>query len=1614
MKNYSWLIAFFAIIAISFAGFVSCDTGGGGGGALTVEITFNASNIEDGYFLSNLLGFKRVTIDQGGTVTPPNDAFMEGHKLNGWNTLPTGLGEMLTPSTTHYEDTTYYAIWEQNIFDVTQTWNITDDPTQVETNVNVWPLSVEMITKIKAAKYGSMLRLHFNAENGRGEDRNGWSIGSIGTATSSLDANVVSLWTKNNTPLIYYVDAEVEWLLDIIESDGDALKVFVPVNNGDILTQIQLLEPKENREPNTKPQPYPLPPGHGSVGDDGFVGTLTITYGYFGDPALGKGELTGDAIDLINYTFNHLAEDEKGILRVWVYNTLDINRASWGVGQINSVEILRGASGLSYYPNDISLERVVNELLVSRSSLDLNPYNSHAIVLVELWKNVPGSITIKLGDRDVGNIFVQGRSGTVTHFEDKTGYEFAATGSGHRGKYAWFELDFGAKRLSNYSEIKFKFELVETNSADPDRWLALYAGSTAIGNASLPSHPSGGSNLAPFLGSSWGYLVGGQVTERMGDEPLTNPELGEIVEISLKIDPSLTNVHNNSQRLFLSIYEHTAGSDGNGKNVIRISDIKFIERPEGSCPFCANLEDACTCGADITAAKTAVEALTFTTTQSHAGTETQAKEAAESIINALNLQGISAEIITSGGGFVQAVAGGADGSYTFTVKLTKGLGTPQTTSVKTMTITAMSADGELVWSLADFLVKFSSLTDISSSTSSYRPLRTSSSSTANIEVKVNRGGAGAADDHLDVTFGSTSHGLNIQVDNSHIENLNLNLMDNLYEIRVAGTAVTGGSVNLRYSGLVGIPNTNPFKQETVAEGSSFTITSELPMTTFNPTTTDHLLRISTGAAGTTVKITSIEIFYKGLRPCPGCDSETQPCPCSEDILAVKNLVEHATFPEAPSNTTIAAARTAVLDVINDLSLNGVTPTLSDEDFLASLPSVHGHFTFTVTLTKGFGTLQKTKALTLHLEAMPAGCPVDGANCTCTAAINAAKTLIEGTTFNAAHAEAISVAAAKTKVQLLLSEMALDGVVASVVGGSFTETSYTFTVNLSRGDGTPATTASKSMTIAALPDGQTVAFNLAAYLSTNFASGTGTFNSSSARPMRLTSSAMTGSTVLDGGININKSTVEQYDYSGINLFVHGGSSGDLNLNNQENIIELTVSGSVIGTPPADAQVWVSENTGDIFTFKSPVLAEDDVFIITGELPLTFLRNGTTSTIRIRTNTDNHKMDFRITNIVLVNKGARPADELIAAAKPVVEGAAYAVKQSVAEDIAAAKTAAQALVNALNLYSVTATVVDGTFIAAVANTSNGSYTFTVELTKGDGTKVTTTEQTMIINYTSDEDDIANVKSAIEGFTFLTHEHYITSAADAKAIVQRAVSVMDLKGVSAVVNEGSYTAVSGATDGSLAFTVTLNKGSAAQAVTASKTLTITALPTGATVAWTLADYLARTETAAFPTHTWNAAYPADSSGRTSNMPLAEKLDGMKGMGNASAYQWLPFGFSSTNPASYLCVTDLSSVYITTTSSSGATRIMIDSTGLNLDTTNRNYQLRINGSNILPTGNSSFSIRYTSSAIIVANTSYASAFNLSASLAATTTTYFEIYPGATPLQIRIDSIEIIDLGPR
>jgi len=246
-----------------------------------------------------------------------------------------------------------------------------------------------------------------------------------------------------------------------------------------------------------------------------------------------------------------------------------------------------------------------------------------------------------------------------------------------------------------------------------------------------------------------------------------------------------------------------------------------------------------------------------------------------------------------------------------------------------------------------------------------------------------------------------------------------------------------------------------------------------------------------------------------------------------------------------------------------------------------------------------------------------------------------------------------------------------------------------------------------------------------------------------------------------------------------------------------------------------------------TFEYEILPPSGQTFAAGNYRLAFIKDGY----------QNAHVDFAIPN------AADNTD--IAAAQGAIEGASYTATQIEAGNASSAATKAQALVNALSLSDATATVVPGTYTEAIAGTvgdadgTSGSFTFTVNVSKGLGTTVTTAQQTMTItatpyDNTQDNIDIAAAQGAIEGASYTATQIEAGNAGSALAKAQALVSALSLSGTTATVVPGTFTAVTAGTvadddgtNGSFTFTVTVSKGLGTPVTTTQQTMTITATP-------------------------------------------------------------------------------------------------------------------------------------------------------------------------------------------
>jgi hypothetical protein len=207
-----------------------------------------------------------------------------------------------------------------------------------------------------------------------------------------------------------------------------------------------------------------------------------------------------------------------------------------------------------------------------------------------------------------------------------------------------------------------------------------------------------------------------------------------------------------------------------------------------------------------------------------------------------------------------------------------------------------------------------------------------------------------------------------------------------------------------------------------------------------------------------------------------------------------------------------------------------------------------------------------------------------------------------------------------------------------------------------------------------------------------------------------------------------------------------------------------------------------------------------------------------------------------------------DRSIDLARQAIEEKAYCVDQDAAVNEDGAFDSALALVHGLDeeLYDTEITVQAGIFEPAAAGTpsnqagTEGSFTFTVTISKGVGAPVTTNTLTMIItanayDATQDNVDIADAKSAIESVeSFTATQEQAPDMDGAIATAQALINDLEdaLYDTTAVVVGKDYSGAAEGTaedpdgvNGSFTFTVNINKGGGEEQVTEALTMSITA---------------------------------------------------------------------------------------------------------------------------------------------------------------------------------------------
>ncbi len=502
-----------------------------------------------------------------------------------------------------------------------------------------------------------------------------------------------------------------------------------------------------------------------------------------------------------------------------------------------------------------------------------------------------------------------------------------------------------------------------------------------------------------------------------------------------------------------------------------------------------------------------------------------------------------------------------------------------------------------------------------------------------------------------------------------------------------------------------------------------------------------------------------------------------------DISAAKTVVEGATYLTTQVNAPDATSAKYVVETINTLlHLNGVIPTVNEDEFLAAVAGTYvtpngldGSYTFTVSLNKGGGTEQTTGTLTLTITATPYTPPA-------TWLVNIAPTAYGTVTVSPTGA-----IVENTTVTLTITPN--EGYELDEIN-AFKASNVTDIVTLSGTDNTrtflmPAYDVMVEATFNKTTD--QLAVEEAILLINNM--------SAVSIPQATANTEATVKNVLAGyinalpGMNATGITVEAADitFPTINPATEGTTTNLAGTNGSFTfIVTLKKTGS--------ASVSTNSKTGVIVaTAYDPTQDNDD----------------------------------------------------IAAVRLIVEGANYSATQTEVQNIAQARAKVATLLTGLNLNGVITTVVDVSFQAATEGTValqsgvNGSYKFTVKLNKGGGTEVTTNELTLTITATpydpaQDNADISAAKTLIEGTPFTTTQLIAPDITSARTVVNALITSLSLNGVITQVIDGTFlAAIAGTestptgTNGNFTFTVTLNKGGGAEQITALLTLTITATP-------------------------------------------------------------------------------------------------------------------------------------------------------------------------------------------
>ena len=504
---------------------------------------------------------------------------------------------------------------------------------------------------------------------------------------------------------------------------------------------------------------------------------------------------------------------------------------------------------------------------------------------------------------------------------------------------------------------------------------------------------------------------------------------------------------------------------------------------------------------------------------------------------------------------------------------------------------------------------------------------------------------------------------------------------------------------------------------------------------------------------------------------------------NNDIMEVRAILESTSFIAIQSNVPdVTRAKEAVEAIISTLSLNGVTTNVISGAFVAAVAGTvgapngsNGYFTFTVELNKGQGAQDETNPLTLLITPTPYTPPA-------TYLIH-----INLTTYGTVTATPPNPVSENATVVLTITPA--EGCELNMIKAYNSNDIADIVTLTGSGDTRNFQMPSKNVTVEATFKKTTDQTNVENALQLiNSMTGVSILQAVANTETNvktelaqiindLPGMSATGITVAASNILIN-SFEEAVEGTPTNLSGTNGSFTfiiTLKMSNsapmtsslrsgvitataydpaQDNLDIATAKTVIEGATYMDSQVNIQTMVHAKVKAEAIIagLSLNDVTAVVVDGLFTAAQEGTTTTP--------NGTDGSYTFTVKLNKGggtevittvltliitATPYDasqdnDDIAAAKTIIEGATYITTQINAPDMAGAKTVVEAIVSALPLQGVTINVINDTFNAAIAGTTgmpngtDGSYTFTVELTKDAGTMETTILLTLTITATT----------------------------------------------------------------------------------------------------------------------------------------------------------------------------------------------------------------------------------------------------------------------------------------